>query len=173
MPGCYNHQQGANCSVLPAPAAAVSNTVFLKELLPWFDLWGQISVGPHLQKTSVLSESWFTKIHVLALIPSHSCLKGAKMPFWPLVCGLLCAELCEWRLQQGPQAAGPHRGCSSPVLALLTNGKDCTLIYLAQKGSLKQSSEMTVYQGELGWRLQENSQLLAILSIQGMIIRYT
>lgn len=56
---------------------------------------------------------------------------------------------------------------------LKINGKDWTLINLAQKQSSRQSSEVTAYQGELRWKLQESSQLLAVLSIQGMIIPYT
>lgn len=46
-----------------------------------------------------------------------------------------------------------HTAVAVPLctgLALIINGKDCTLIYLAQMGSLKQSSEMTAYQGKLG-----------------------
>lgn len=33
--------------------------------------------------------------------------------------------------------------------SLKINGKDCILIYLVQKGSLRQSTEVIVYQGEL------------------------
>lgn len=46
-----------------------------------------------------------------------------------------------------------HTAAAVPLctgLALIINGKDCALIYSAQKGSLRKSSEITVYQGKLG-----------------------
>lgn len=120
----------------------------------------------------------FTKIPVPALTTSHAHLKGAKK----CLCGPGYAGWCTMS-SVNECFSGHHNQQDHTVAALPTcaglaprplriNGKDCTLIYLAWKGILRQSSEIIVYQGELGWRLQESSQLLAILLIQGMIIHY-
>lgn len=115
----------------------------------------------------------FTKIPVPALTASHAHLKGAKK----CLCGPGYAGWCTMssvnECFSGHHNQQDHTVASLPTCAgLRISGKDCTLIYLAWKGILRQSSEIIVYQGELGWRLQESSQLLAILLIRGMIIHY-
>lgn len=167
--------------MIPKPALLKHSRELMWSWMVWSDLSLLHQVRPsglHLWRALAFSVSTGSQKSICAaVITSQVYLQGANKCIsgcWPMdwcVMSSVNESFRDSRQHHHSTAVIPTCAGLAPK-PLKINGKDCTLINLAQKWSLRQSSEVTAYQGELRWKLQESSQLLTVLSIQGVIILY-